>query len=352
MGIVGGMDVHRRQITFEYEDDESGEVTAGRIEPATRDGLAEWLTRFEGRTDVKFAFEGCTGWRFVAEELSRVGAEAHMAEPADTAMLRGRKKRAKTDRKDARLMRTLLSEERLPESWIPPKHVIEVRILGRTYERLLSQRRGWKQRVHAQLFQQGIGPISELFTAQGMDRLLRGTELSAAGRRQAGIAFDMIDILDTHLDSLRADLAMWGRLQPGSAELRRRLWGIGNLLAPIVWSEMGDTRRFARSGQAVRHTGLDITVHETDGHRAPGRLSRQGPSALRWALVEAAQHSSKRSSPHHRLYQQVRDKHGGSRAALTVARKLARQTFHILNQMGDTAWEPIPVAYPTRKATI
>lgn len=353
MGIVGGMDVHRRQITFEYEDEESGELTAGRIEPATRDRLAEWLGRFEGRTDVRFAFEGCTGWRFVAEELIRVGAEAHMAEPADTAMLRGRKKRAKTDRKDARLMRTLLTQERLPESWIPPEHVIEVRIMGRTYERLLSQRRSWKQRVHAQLFQQGIGPIPDLFTAQGEDRLLGGTELSAAGRRQAGIAFEMIHVLDTHLDSLRDDLAVWGRLQPGCEALRQHLWGVATLLAPIIWSEMGDTRRFARSDQAVRHTGLDVTVYETDGHRAPGKLSRQGPSTLRWALVEAAQHSSKRASPHHRLYQQVRERHDGSRAALTVARKLARQTFHLLNELGDQAWEPIPVvSFPTRKAAI
>src|SRR6266511_1863251 len=108
MAIVGGFDVHRAQITFDYVDTETGEVTAGQIRPATRAALRGWLDRFADRTDVAFAVEGCTGWRFVVEELRRAGVEPHLAEPADTATLRGRKKRAKTDRADARLQRDLL----------------------------------------------------------------------------------------------------------------------------------------------------------------------------------------------------------------------------------------------------
>src|SRR5208283_4630872 len=48
---------------------------------------------------------------------------AHLGDPAEIAGLRGPKKRAKTDRADARLLRTLLVEGRFPESWIPPAHV-------------------------------------------------------------------------------------------------------------------------------------------------------------------------------------------------------------------------------------
>jgi hypothetical protein len=65
-----------------------------------------------------FAVEGCTGWRFVVEELTALGAGVHLADPAVTAGLRGRKKRAKTDRADARLLRSLLWKGRLPESAI------------------------------------------------------------------------------------------------------------------------------------------------------------------------------------------------------------------------------------------
>jgi len=122
MAIVGGFDVHRAQITFDYLDTDSGEVTTGQVRPATRPALRTWLGRFDGRTEVAFAVEGCTGWRFVVEELLRAGVEPHLAEPADTATQRGRKKRAKTDRADARLLRELLTQQRLPESWPAARH--------------------------------------------------------------------------------------------------------------------------------------------------------------------------------------------------------------------------------------
>src|SRR5436309_6284226 len=85
MSIVGGFDVHRRQITFDYVDTDTGRLQRGRITPACRGVLRRWLVdRFAGRTDVAFAVEACTGWRFVVEELERAGIAAHLAETADT----------------------------------------------------------------------------------------------------------------------------------------------------------------------------------------------------------------------------------------------------------------------------
>jgi transposase len=78
------------------------------------------------------AFEGCTGWRYVAEELGRAGVYGHLAEPADTAALRGPKRHAKTDRADSQHLRQLLFDGRLPECWIPPAHIVEARALLET----------------------------------------------------------------------------------------------------------------------------------------------------------------------------------------------------------------------------
>jgi hypothetical protein len=64
MPVVGGIDIHRAQLTFDYVDLDSGEVVRGRIAPADR----ERLRRFAGRDQVAFALEGCTGWRYVAED--------------------------------------------------------------------------------------------------------------------------------------------------------------------------------------------------------------------------------------------------------------------------------------------
>ena len=97
MPIVGGLGIHRKQITFDYLDTVTGQVCRGQVSPADREHLRAWLARFNGREDVAFAAGGCTGWRYVAEELAAAGVAAHLAEPADTAFARGRKRHAKTD---------------------------------------------------------------------------------------------------------------------------------------------------------------------------------------------------------------------------------------------------------------
>lgn len=337
MATVGGFDLHRAQITFDQLDTDTGEVRTGQIRPATRANLREWLEPLSGRHDVAFALEGCTGWRFVAEELARAGIETHVAEPADTATLRGRKKRAKTDRADARHLRELLREGRIPESWVAPAHVLEVRALGRLYVGLMDERRQWQQRIHAQLFHQGVPPIPHLLTEAGREQL-DAAELSPAGHRVIAVALSVIDHLSEEIEPLRTELAGFARRQVGCKALQSH-YGIGVLTAPIIWAEMGDCRRFSSSDKAVRHTGLDITVWSSDNKRSgSGHLARQGPPALRWALVEAAQCAARPSSPDHGYYLEVKARVGANRAALSVARKLARRVHHDLRALGDAAF--------------
>src|SRR6266511_358273 len=88
MSIVGGVDIHRKQLTFDYVEPATGRWERGRITPADREHLAKWLTRFDGVPDVQFAMEGCTGWRYVAEEMRAAGVRPHLAEPAETSVLR------------------------------------------------------------------------------------------------------------------------------------------------------------------------------------------------------------------------------------------------------------------------
>src|SRR3954466_14614143 len=125
MAILAGFDVHRAQITFDALDTDTGEVLRGRMR-GDRDAVSEWMRQFAGE-HVEVAVEACTGWLFVYEQLAAGGAVVHRAERAETSALRGKKRHAKTDRADARWLRTLLAEGRLPEAWIPPAHVREWR---------------------------------------------------------------------------------------------------------------------------------------------------------------------------------------------------------------------------------
>jgi len=124
--IVMGLDQHRAQITAEWIDTASGEIGRARVMSADRESVRRFLGRFRDRR-LEVALEATTGWRFVVEELHAIGARAHLAEPAETSARRGNKKRAKTDRGDARHLRELLMIGRLPESSIPPAHLLDLR---------------------------------------------------------------------------------------------------------------------------------------------------------------------------------------------------------------------------------
>ena len=340
MAVMGGMDIHRKQLTFDYVDLDSGEAVRGRIVPADREHLREWLRRFAGQSQVAFAVEGCTGWRYVVEELQRAGIEAHLAEPAETAARRGPKRRAKTDRSDAQLLRELLTDGRIPESWIPPEPVLEARAVVRLYKDLLDERTGWLQRVHATLFHQGVPNLDVTTMSDAGRQRLADAQLSPATRSAVDAGMRQVDRLTEELSRTREQIALIARRQPACRALQAAHYGVGPLTSVAIWSEMGDCRRFHSSDDAVRHAGLDVTVYSSDGRRTAGHLARQGPVVLRWALYEAAVYAGRPSSPDYPYFRQVKARLDGQLALLSVARKLARRCHHTLRGLGDQVLAP------------
>jgi transposase len=348
VGIVCGLDLHRRQITFDAMDVDSGDVWRGRLWQPDRERFRRWLrvdvARRAGSRSVALAVEGCTGWRYVVEEITDAGFEAHLAEPADTQAARGRKRHAKTDRSDSQLLRELLQTGDLPESWIPPTPVLEWRERVRLYKSLVDHRTVWVQRIHAELYQHGVA-VPEAAIRSVATRTWLATdevELSEAARQRITTGYRMIDATDGEAKPLKRELQRFGERQPACRALVDAQYGIGGLIAVAVWSELGDCRRFSRSMQVVRHTGLDVTVDSSDRRRGNGFLSRQGPETLRWALYEAAKNSSHQRSPDHDYYVAVKARHDGKLAAISMARKLARRCYHVLRTLEPDRIYAIP----------
>jgi transposase len=342
MQIVGALDVHRRQITFKTLEPASGQSSRGRISPAAREPLRQWLERFDGLA-AEFVLEGTTGWRFVVEEIVHAGHVVRLADPAETAARRGRKRRAKTDNSDCDLMLGLLLAGELAEAWIPPAQILELRTQVRLRKTLIDQRTAWLQRLQAQLFHQGVPPGLKPRTAAGRHELA-SVELSPAGREAVELYLRMLDQLDRELAPIDRALQTFARRQAGCRALTEQLYGVGAVTATAILAELGDARRFRSSDDAVRHSGLDVTVWQSDRKRAAGHLSHQGPSVLRWALFEAAQCAARRSSPDHAYYLEVANRIDHNRACLSVARKLCRRAHHILRELGDDALAPPDLA--------
>jgi transposase len=341
MAIVAGFDVHRAQITFDTLDTVSGEVRCGRI-ASTPAAVRAWVERFPGQ-ELQVAVEACTGWLFTCEALAAAGAVPHLAEPAETSARRGNKRRAKTDREDARLLRSLLAEGRLPEAWIPPAHVRAWRSRARLRKTLVDQRTEWLQRIQATLFHHGVpaGDVPRRLLGPAGRSFLACLELPQDARERIEVALALIAALEAQLGPLERELAALARRQRGCQALQRH-FGIGPATSLTILAELGDCSRLSASRKAVRLAGLDVGVYRSDRRSRPGKLSRQGSPELRWALYEAAQSAPRRGSPDRPAYLALRARGlSHTRASLTIARKLARRCFHSLRELGPQALEPL-----------
>src|SRR5215212_2952540 len=226
--IVMGLDQHRAQITADWIDTSTGEISRARVAPADRAGVRRFVERFCD-CELEVALEATTGWRFVVEELQRVRATVHLAEPAETAARRGNKKRAKNDRADARHLRELVMVGRLPESWIPPEHILDLRARVRLRHSLVAQRGEWQQRIQAVLYHHGFPQRRNLMTEHGR-QWLAGQRLPATAREQITVAMAMVDALDRQLAPLDGQLRSYARRQPGCRALMGQ-FGVGEMTA-------------------------------------------------------------------------------------------------------------------------
>ena len=192
MAIVMGLDQHRAQITAEWIDTDTGELGRARVAPAHRGDVRRFVKRFAGADRWRSRWRRRPAGASWSRSSARVGAAVHLAEPAETAARRGNKKRAKTDRADARHLRELLMIGRLPESWIPPEHLLDLRARVRLRHTLVDQRGEWQQRIQAVLYHHGFPQRNGLLTAENR-AWLEGLALPASAREQITVALTMID---------------------------------------------------------------------------------------------------------------------------------------------------------------
>src|SRR5437867_3182601 len=133
---------------------------------------------------------------------------------AETAARRGTKKRAKTDRADARHLRELVMIGRLPESWIPPDHLLDLRAKVRLRHTLVAERGEWQQRIQAVLYHHGFPQRLGLLTGENR-HWLEELEVSATTREQVTVALGVIDALGTQSAPITRDPRLYALRPPG-----------------------------------------------------------------------------------------------------------------------------------------
>lgn len=336
--MLAAIDIHKSVFQAAVLDTEEGELAEQRF-AASREKLRAWIDDWGAELET-VAIEATTGWRWVARELQARGIDVRLVDPGRASSLQGRRAQAKTDRLDARWLVTLLANDMLPEAWIPPEDIQRLRDRTRLRKALANDHTRWAQRLHAILVHEGSGASrGQLLTSSGRSRLAEA-DLEPVARMQVDAMLSVMGALAAQIEVIDVELRAIAAADE-RCEALEGIFGVGPILATTILAEVGAASRFRRSRQVVRLAGLDPIVRDSGEKQRRGRLSKQGPPCLRWALVEAAQHAYRKSSPDHELYLRTHGRAGANPATLTVARKLAKRVFHVLRGLEDAA-EPRP----------
>jgi transposase len=317
-----GIDLHRKRSHVAVLDEHGTELLSRRIvnDPQT---FLELLEGIDGES--KIALEATYGWEWLADVLEEAGYELHLAHPLRTKAIASA--RVKTDAVDARTLAHLLRTDLLPEAYIAPRELRDLRDLLRHRVALTRIRSALKQRVGAILAKHGIArPYSNLFGPGGL-RFLAELELREGPRRRLDSLLSLIADFDREIDATSREIDQRAKADP-YVEVLCQIRGIGRYIAMLVIAEVGDIGRFPSARHLCAWAGLTPTVRSSDGRARLGHITGQGSPALRWALVEAAQHSARGGGPLREAYERITKRRGKSVAKVAVARKILTLCFY------------------------
>src|SRR5262249_6455917 len=268
---------------------------------------------------------------FVHDELERHGWDVRLA---DAWKARGIAPLAcKTDRIDCVVLAELARIDLVPEVWLPDPRVRAERERARFRSYLVHHRASLKNRVPAVLFEQGI-PVasSDLFGPAGRRRLER-LRLPEPWQTTVACSLQLIDSLTVEIRACERELERLGADHP-YVPLLKTCPGVGWVLAYTIAAEIGDIGRFASPRNLVGYTGLCPRVDQSADRDRRGALRKNGPTQLRWALIEAAHVAGRCYPPYHELVERSRARHGRPRgsniAAIEIGRRLSEAIWHML----------------------
>jgi transposase len=282
--------------------------------------------------------EATYGWYWAADLLQACGATVHLAHPLGVKMFGYQ--RVKTDARDAANLGDLLRMGRLPEAWLAPPAVRELRELVRYRAKLVALRSGLKAQVHAVLAKQGVRvPMSDLFGVAGT-RLLEELRLPRAyGLRVASLR-ELLGALDQQIAMLGREIGSALAGDVGYLAIQA-IPGVGPVLAAIFVAEIGDVHRFAGAPQLCSWAGLTPRHRESDTTVHRGPITKQGSRLVRWAEVEAVQRlpkTSKQAADFHR----IAGRRGKGIGRVAVARRLLTLVYYGLRDGQVRCLAPAP----------
>jgi transposase len=328
--VYVGLDYHQAFVQVCVMDG-SGRVLSNHRCPNTWQAVRACVPR--GRS-VQAAIEACCGAADLADELLAAGWQVTLAHAGYVHKLK--QSPDKTDWSDARLLADLLRVGYLPNVWLPPAELRQLRHLVRYRQQLAQQRRSTKQRVTALLRSQRIEFTGSRWTKAWLKAVESCPDLGPEGRWVMDQLLAQIEHVQRQLDQVELRLA---QVTAEDSFVKRLLAlpGIGLITAVTLRAEWGQVDRFRSGKQLSRFCGLSPRNASSGLKQADAGLIKAGNSQLRAVLIEAAHRLQKYDLRWSQLGQSLRRRgKPGSVVAAAVANRWVRWLYHQLKSAPGT----------------
>ena len=233
----------------------------------------------------------------------------------------------KTDAVDARTLAHLLRTDLLPEAYVAPRELRELRELLRHHIALTRLRTALKNRVHALLARQGVQHgRAELFGPKGRT-FLGELSLPEPTRRRLESLLALIADFDRELATVKREIQAHAKTDPRVAVLTQ-IPGVGAFIALLVIAEVGEVSRFPSARHLASWAGLTPRVRNSGERVRLGAITHQGSPHLRWGLVQAAQTAVQADGPLKTTYERIKHRRGSKVAKVAVAREILTLCYY------------------------
>lgn len=244
------------------------------------------------------------------------------------------KTRVKTDNIDVLKLARLSAANLIPEVWVPPREVRELRNLIAHRRRLTKMHTMTANRLQSVLHRHHfVPPAGELFW-ESHRAWWEGLAVSPTERLRVKQDLATLDHLRPQVAEVDEELARLSTEAPWVESVPRlmQLPGFGLLTVMTVLGAVGDVTRFEGFKQLVGYAGLGASVHASGLTHRSGRITKQGRKDLRRVMIEAAWTAAQRHPFWKREFECLTSRMAKGKAIVAIARKLLVAAWSVLSK--------------------
>jgi transposase len=316
------VDLHAQRSVIVRENEAGAELAVVRIDNDPQ-SLAAALA--DAGPNPQVAIEATYGWYWAVDALQELGATVRLVNPSGLGDS-WNDRRVKNDYLDCRELIDRMRLHKLPEAWIAPPELRELRELVRYRAKLVCLRTGLKAQLKAVLAKHCLHPpVNDLWGVAGR-RWLDEVQLPDGYATRVESLRDLVALFDREIDMLERSIHQRLRDDRGYRVIQQ-LDGVGRTLAAVFVVEIGDVSRFATPDALCSWAGLTPKHRESDRKVRRGKVTKQGSKLVRWAAIEAISHV--RGGPKLKAdYHRIAERRGRNIARTAVARKLLTLVYY------------------------